>query len=270
MRHTEFQSRKRSVLFAILIASGGTLMLAGQPCSAGDHGHGPIYRTLDALAGGIEKVIDVAACAKQGMGGCDAPNCDDGCDAMTLESFNSMSDGSMPMASEMEVVPMPPSRPTAPHPMTPYQVSPPHMSAPAVMAPQTMAPRMASPEAYPVDSLRPMHSPKPLMAPRLPLPPSEVPRQTRPAMPAPKSLPSAAPEPLSGDDNWLEGSATESSKTKAPTVPRRSLLDEDISPTGRRSPAETFDSLPNPFLDDPQSRRPVRSANQTASYWEPW
>jgi hypothetical protein len=37
-----------------------------------------------------------------------------------------------------------------------------------------------------------------------------------------------------------------------------------------RGPAETFDSLPDPFIDDSQSQRPTRSATRQVGYWDAW
>ncbi len=46
-------------------------------------GHGPIYRTLDAVAGGIERVFGLRSRGH----GCDEAGCDDGCDDATLHAL---------------------------------------------------------------------------------------------------------------------------------------------------------------------------------------
>ena len=50
-------------------------------------GHGPIYRTLDAFAGGIEKLLRLDQPAR---GACDEFACDGGCDALSMQDVMQM------------------------------------------------------------------------------------------------------------------------------------------------------------------------------------
>ncbi len=98
-------------------------------------------------------------------------------------------------------------------------------------------------------------------------PPSQQPRLPQP-MPdsRPNSRPSAPPVPGSGqpgtqpqssDDDWMEGFSNEPAQPSS-------------RPRVQRAPAETIKSLPDPFKDDPQSKKSNRSLNAPASYWESW
>ncbi len=53
-------SPRRRAALAILASSVATFGVGSHSCLAGGHQHGPVYRTLDTLAGGIESAIDVA------------------------------------------------------------------------------------------------------------------------------------------------------------------------------------------------------------------
>lgn len=236
MHHSQILAGKRERLFSILVSLGAAAVLPNSNCLAGGHEHGPIYRTLDALAGGIEKVIDVAAAAKHRSCLNKEPLCDDACDSMMMGELVELSSAAGSPLPEMEMVPMQP-----------------YTASPAVIDPS--AP----------DSLS---RPKPLMAPRIPTPPRDTPRVARPT-PAPQPVPT----PRSADDEWIESFSPQTPSPGTPTAPRRSPQTQPNSRPGARSlrsPAETYDSLPNPFLDDPQSSRARKSVNQPASYWEPW
>lgn len=231
---------KRERFVSLVVSLSSAAILPTSSAFAGGHEHGPIYRTLDALAGGIEKVIDVAAAAKQRS--ClseKKPLCDDACDAMTMGEFAEYPSSLDPLSSGMEFSPMPS-----------------HLSSPLELAPQ-LAP-------HPGSTAQPGRTTAP--APRIPTPPGDTPRVARP-------MPAQQPVPRSVDDEWSESFSAQPPAQATPTVPRRPLETAPSSKPGagtRRSPAETYDSLPNPFLDDPQSRHAPRSANQPASYWEPW
>ncbi len=63
---------------------------------AGRKVHNPVYKVLDSVAGGIEKLLCIdklnccsANCCSGGRtGACDDLSCDDGCDGATLEAFS--------------------------------------------------------------------------------------------------------------------------------------------------------------------------------------
>jgi len=70
-------------------------------------------------------------------------------------------------------------------------------------------------------------------------------------------------EPLQPvDDGWFDSlSPQPMTPTGERPIPR---------PRALRSPADTIDTLEDPFKDDTQGRRWLKSANQPASYWQPW
>jgi hypothetical protein len=247
MRYSQSLPPQRRVLIAAIFAIGSSGAIVEPRCFAGGHTHGPIYRTLDALAGGIEKVIDVVASAKPGSMGRN-PVCDDGCDAALMGELGIIH--ASPDGAIAEDSMLPPALPPADQ-----------MMAPALPAPpSTMAP-----------------SQKPLMAPVMPQAPRSMPKVS-PVPPssqrsAPQSLPVPAPAPKTADDEWLDSFSNEPAQQSIPRVPQRqpsSPPQQNSGPGGMRRPSDTFDSMPNPFLDDPQSSRQKVQTAQPASYWEPW
>lgn len=238
---------RRQASLAILATSVATFGASGEPCFAGGHQHGPVYRTLDTLAGGIETAISTArSVTKRFRGGadtqCDDAVCDDGCDTMTLQELEMM-----PPAGDHHHLstPMPPSTsgilPTPIESMPEYQTPlPPSIPS----GPRTVEPRAVEP-------LRPQQT-----RPGIPQP---MPN-TKPVTPQPKmnGQPKSQPQ-LNGDEDWMEGFSPEPPKTQPNSRPLR-------------NPAETIDSLRNPFQDDPQSKnqQAPRSLNSPASYWETW
>ena len=255
MRRSEIFGGKRELLLSILVSFGSVTVLPVQTGWAGGHEHGPIYRTLDALAGGIEKVIDVAASAKQRAGSRGAPLCDDGCDAILMDELMTI-----PHSNDL--------------PMHDF-ASPPGFSPDMDVVPDTrFVPDMASPQADTFENVpsaqQPAQRPRRVMAPRVPSPPADTPRTMRP-LPAPSQR-APTTTPHTSNDEWLESFSAEP-RPQAPAVPRRQLDTQPKAKSGSgavRNPAETFDSLPDPFRDDPQSNRGSKSMNRPASYWEPW
>lgn len=142
------KQRQRSILAAACLASVvGSTSAAGNDCGCAA-GRGPIYSTLDAFAGGIEKLLGLT---KPRGGACDEMICDGGCDAMPMHELMQMpADHPMPgyvgappmyvpqqeMHSDVEVSPMadprpmmrPTPAPSAPMRMSPHRMSP--MNAP--------------------------------------------------------------------------------------------------------------------------------------------
>ncbi|MGV3486670.1 MAG: hypothetical protein ACO1RT_19790 [Planctomycetaceae bacterium] len=243
MHRSKILAGKREFLFSIIASVGTATLLPIQSGYAGNHEHGPIYRTLDALAGGIEKVIDVAAAVKQRGSSSAGPLCDDACDAMMMDELTAL---------------------------PPYDVMPPGAVEYAAPGFSDMTPPQ---EMMPPETLSPAptrdQSSRRLMAPRMPSPPADMSRGKRPA----QAPPAAAPATRGADDEWIESFSTESERPNGSAVPRRATDPQSkpkANPGALRSPAETYDSLPNPFMDDPQSRRVTKSVNRPASYWEPW
>lgn len=229
--------KRRTAVAIISLTTSASGLSTGQ-CFAGGHSHGPIYKTLDALAGGIEKVIDAtASLGRKSSSKCDGPSCDDGCDAMTLAEFETNY-----RVNEVEV-PMPPMVPD--YPLGPVQ---------SVPMPPSMPMVVAMPKSTPLSDPMPV----PMPAPRV-------------NKPMPKPVPMPAPAPTkpsrSPDDEWFDSFSPE------PVSPNTGDGKTPIRTNGRpalRNPVDTYDSLPNPFEDDPQSRAQPKSLNRPVSYWEPW
>ncbi len=147
---------------------------------------GPIYRGLDALAGGIEKLFRLDKC-NAGCG-CDSASCDGGC-GFEMGGGGMIPVQSSPIYSE--------SYPT--NSGKQYVESAPRMAAPHDSAPRMSAPRMASPH-IPMQMSEPRirSTPAPrepmdnpagsFSAPRSTVPRSTVPRSTR-AVPVPRAEP---------------------------------------------------------------------------------
>jgi len=231
MCSTNNQSWNRRAAVAIISVTTTVCGVTTGQCVAGGHSRGPIYKTLDALAGGIEKMIDVTvSMGRKSSSTGDGTPCDDGCDSMTLTEL-----GTIYRVNEVEV-PMPPMPPMPPaYPAGPVESMP--MVAPMPM-PLTVP--------TPVPALR-MNKPMP--------------------KPVPKSAPTPTKPSSSPDDEWFDSFSPE------PVSPNTDDGKTSIRANGRpalRNPAETYESLPNPFEDDPQSRAQPKSLNQPVSYWEPW
>lgn len=241
-------NRSRRIALAALLATAASVTVGQSVSRAGGHSHGPIYRTLDALAGGIEAVIDVATAARERGSKCDDGSCDDGCDEGRLHELQGPSkhDLMMPPA-------LPPSMSPTVLP-TEREMTPPN--SPLLPLPSDPPMRQVMPSATPEDEWLDSFSPETVRTPihaqekrGLPIPPpSKSPAARRPEA-AGSSLPS----------NALPGKL--SPARPAPSAPRDGQY---------RGPAETFDSLPDPFIDDSQSQRPARSATRQVGYWDAW
>ncbi|QDT03455.1 hypothetical protein K227x_18390 [Rubripirellula lacrimiformis] len=201
-----------------------------------------VYKALDGVAGGIEKVFGLDQCHS----GCGTPTCDDGCDAAMLGEL---------------VVPMPPQMHTYAEPMhmhsdSVYEGSVHHNSGhhgssnvvqphanthghavespqwqqtPPVVAPQTKM-QMSQPRITPQAS-------RPQVA---PIPKSNAPMNRRavpaPAIPEDKSLFDALSDPFSDDEVSVRRIQTvrpSSYEAPAPSVPRRALSSSDETSSRR-------------------------------------
>jgi len=267
----ESRDRKRRLAVAVITAIAGFASLPTPNCDAGHPSHGPIYRTLDALAGGIEKVIDVAGKASARGRSCDPAFGDDGCDAMTLYELEAASghatpiydDSSMqgsPYASQVESGPDSQiSEPTTAPPLAQPRAQPRAQTT----SPARKNPANSMPRSKPTPALQPMREPaKRPMLERAPQPmPAPLPHPMREPQPMPDIEPMREPmQPV--DDGWFD------SLSPQPITPTREQAIPE--PRALRSPADTIDTLENPFKDDLQGRRRLKSANQPASYWQPW
>lgn len=195
-----------------------------------------VYKALDGVAGGIEKVLGLDKC-NHGHA-----SCDDGCDAAMMDELMvpmpPMESYSTPMPIQSHpshghhhsTVPPAPirSQPMTSQPMGSGTGIPPHVqTAPQNTAPQTRM-RMSQPRMSPTPSSEPMPF-QPAERMSTPMPPTPAPISPEPMSPAPISpAPIVAPEPATRPDG---------PKLPAPPIPD----DESDS---------LFDALSNPFGDD--------------------
>ena len=202
-------------------ASGNQALCDCGRCGKTGRAPNPIYKTLDTVAGGIEKLLGLDRCCNAG---CSTHGCDGGCDSapwmMDLEST------SAPMLQ----IPGPPAmtRPMAKPPTATPRLPtvPPLAPAPKQAAPKQAAPKQAAPM---------LETPK-AAAPASPDPKQSSRRQDIPTVP-PAAKPPAQPK-----------------LTPPPTIPAESM------PTPRpESPAmplpEPGADAPDPF-GDPQMTPP--------------
>jgi hypothetical protein len=201
---------------------------------------GPIFKTLDALAGGIELVLEKTVLGhSKTKRGCDAQSCDDGCDAIMLHELN------LPQGSKIAV-------PEA------YQPLPPPKSAKQSMPDQSVPPMNQGERNFERPTRRDLPEPTPIPLPTAEVPTPELPpiSKTQPPKAVPLTIPklpanaetqvqkkSSQPD-LSTDDGWID--------SFAPIVPNR-----DTAPK-RQTPAPVQEALPDPFQDDPQTRSTPR------------
>lgn len=264
---TEIREHKRQLAIAIIAAITGVATLPAASCFAGKPAHGPFYRTLDTIAGGMEKAIDIAASAGRGARGCDAQACDDGCDAMTIEELDGAytsprhpegpvmeSHGiagkavqNYPNAMEPTVMP----RLAQPTPAVPLR-SPTPLPRSHQNRPNTPPPSHATtkPDLRRVPQPPPLRQPSPIPKPMMDTPPMLEPK------PEEMLEPMAIPQPE--EDGWFDNLKPQPEPNRAPNSGEL------------RSPAERTETLADPFRDDIQGRIKLKSANQPASYWEPW
>lgn len=209
--------------------------------------NGPLFKTLDAFAGGIEHVLEKTVLRHgKGKQGCDSQSCDDGCDAIMLHQLEMHRDYSTAVPEAYATPPM--MEPTAPMPTVPPMID--------------VEPTFD--RQQPTTTPQPANEPFPLPVPKMTVPPlSKSPSAAAPSSKAaPMSMPRVpidsqktpvqkqAPQPnLSSDDSWID--------SFAPSTPS-----PKVAPPRQSFPAAD-DSLPDPFQDDPQTRVPQRFAPST-------
>tara|TARA_R110002049_G_scaffold2750_4_gene21973 strand:- start:146656 stop:147849 length:1194 start_codon:yes stop_codon:yes gene_type:complete len=182
-----------------------------------------IYKSLDALAGGIESVLGLDESA-----GCDEMGCDDACDAATMSEMMFPIENAGPVhmhhSKPIHMLPSAPSHipPPAPrHTPAPSAVPLP----PAMPTPIESAPRNPSGQHLGTPSMQPTPLPR-TTAPSTPAPRTPAPRTPAPRTPAPRAIPQPTPAPQA--EPKQEGSL--------------------------------FDALEDPFSDDEvQNYRPYRN-----------
>ncbi len=97
MNYRYFRS-SRLGLALMVVATGCLSVPAAEAAEPGYNStfhrepQGPIFKTLDALAGGIESILERTVLSRRKTGscdaaGCDAIGCDDACDAVTLQQL---------------------------------------------------------------------------------------------------------------------------------------------------------------------------------------
>lgn len=226
---------------------------------------GGLFRALDAVAGGVEKIMGFDKCGQGGCGssGCDSVSCDGGCDAMYAESMMPMESVDMGMQRH--------SHAYAPTPPAPIYTTPTQMPSPPMAAPRMAAPRVVAPQQPQFRMSEPMIvSPQSEPDQVTPAPndsfddfgavPEPAPRNVAPRTPAPRMVAPRTPAP----------------RTPAP-VDRLPAIEQSPAPTPapipEPVPAKTppsdggglFDSLDDPFGDDvralPRQQRVIRPSN---------
>jgi len=218
------------------IGSPTTSFAGDGPSVFGRKPQGPIFRTLDAFAGGIERVLEKTVLSNgKGKPGCDSQSCDDGCDAITLHQLDMHRGGQIVIPEVYQ--PSPTAKPLMP-PMPP---APDHSVPPMIAVEPTFDRPVRKTLPQPTPESTQLRPPKadPLAMPRVPVDTQMTPVQ--------KQTPSPN---LSSDDSWID--------SFAPSTPNR-----NTSPPRREAPAAD-DSLRDPFQDDPQTRAVPQRFSPTA------
>lgn len=232
------QDWTKRIGLALVIAATGSLAAdtaeaAGHQGRSGHgHTHGPIFKTLDALAGGIESVLERTVLSGRKSSACDAISCDDACDHGTLQLLDPY------WASGVNDVQAPKSSSDEPAPRAPhgYGLSNGYQVPQSQPSATSAAPNGASSNAglVPIRPLNSASNAAPL--PRTSAPPSTLPRVPADP-PAPQPLPDSSARPLTTEEGWIESfnPSQPSGQQAAPRVPR----------------SQPRQGLSDPFSDDP-------------------
>lgn len=189
------------------------------------------YRALDAVAGGIEKLLGLDKC---GSNSCDTRSCDDACDAMMMEELMLPSPPPTSLHSHSRHIPTPP----APVPHSTRHPSPRMQSAPIYSSPT---------ESVQVTPRR--HDTKQSTETKM--------RMSQPRMVEPRAL---------KDPGHRFGEAHPNSQEGMVPIPepQPGLQNFDSELEGEKAGGSLFDALSNPFSDD-EARvsipRPIRPTN---------
>ncbi len=259
-------------------------------------GGGTIFRALDAVAGGVEKLMGFDKCG-QGACGCDSLGCDGGCDSCAGGEMM------MPMApaqigSSVSTHPYVAPQPTPIYsaPRVPHAVQAPAMAAPRMAAPRMAAPRMAapravapstqyrmsepmivSPQAQTHETMMPPSEPtvvesmdagletETLTTPRATAPRTTTPRATAPRIPAERTTAPRATAPRETKPiDRLPSIPSEPTPIPDPVPAAGGGLQTPAMPAPKATPKQDggslFDTLDDPFGDDVRytPRQPVK------------
>ncbi len=242
MSHLEIRKASKRLTLAITVAASSLLSANAEPALADHAAHGPIYRTLDSLAGGIECAISVTAKVGDRIMRRKTVTCDDGCDAALLHELSHSPD----VIQDKPAVRLP--------------IAPPMSEDAQDVGPESSSDQMQMAPVFP----EPYRQPPVIQARPIPTPQS-VPMRTAPRTQQNNRKPANPTPPIrTPEEEWLDSFPAESNQA----VPN------DQRPGSKaprlRDPSETYDSLPDPFLDDPQTSLRKGSSTQPVSYWEPW
>lgn len=219
----------------------------------------PLFKSLDFVAGGIEKVLGLDRC---GTAGCGHSTCDSGCGCASseMESYHFAPEAPMAIPTPMHAEPLIPapapvmSSPRVTHPRLPSV--PPIAVEQETIQPRMTEPRIVEPAVVPDPVFR---DPEPQIQ-QAPAP-SPLPQQTLPQVPAPMPEPEA-PE--------------ETSRMPLPTLEEENAmpLGDDLfntddvpvpAPKAREPEGSIFDALDDPFSDEEvRLRRPYGSVRPTS------
>jgi hypothetical protein len=273
---------------------GGSLVVGagkcdGTCCGGSPRLANPIFKSMDLVAGGIEKVLGLDRCRSCGcsdrIGA--SPSCDEGCDSapwmlqadpipvLSEPRRTQVRETVVPTPTPLEAVKQAPARPLRPAPIKPLK-SPP-LDSPSLpsVPPLEVAPSLPAqpqtPKLSPIDESAP---PKP--GPLAPSPPRPEMTQPRivPAEPTPslRTQPDLLPTtPLPGAENDQPGLfGDDAPSLQLPAEPH--LPESDPAPKKEGSIFDALDSLDD--LDDPfqedaarlsRPYRPTRPAGSRSS-----
>lgn len=263
-KRTDQQLRRcglSALIAGLSIIGSGQMALAG-----GGHGkhtpHGPLFKTLDLVAGGIETVLQKTVLAgKRQSPACDSPLCDDGCDAVTLHELEMYS------LDDPALMPSPhPTLQTQPYSAEEIRRPPAReRGEDAWDAPGYWdAPADQSPEASPIE-----HPVAPRVIPQPPAEPQPAPMRIEPESPfglprvhgesSATPLPTAPPAPATPaetapaeEDEWIESFAPKQPTSRS--TPQRFTPERKIPQRSNVPRVDREDAFDDPFRDDPQSR----------------
>lgn len=226
----------RRAALAVLVAGGS---LGTGLVHAGDTGHGPVYKTLDTLAGGIETIFRLG---DQGKARCDE-NCDDGCDHVMLQELSNPVDLNQIYLAPAAPAPLH-SVPQHSAPLPPADIQPPA----ARQSPQ----RQSAPD-LPPPIQRPVQPPA-VEAVRRPRP--EPPERLRRDLPQPL-IRQPISKPAESAGKWFQDRGLAPAPVQDWSQPRRQA--PAARPPALKAPSSKggfFDELSDPFVDDSASLLP--------------
>jgi hypothetical protein len=213
---------------------------------------GPIFKTLDALAGGIELVLEKTVLGSGGgKRGCDAQACDDGCDAVRLHHLRIRPGSKVAVPEAYQPLhPITDDRPlysTDQDAVPPVADVEPTFDRPARKSLPPQPAPMSEPSPAPTSRSNPSLE---AQVPSFKEPPAALPQvPPEPPMPVTKQKPQSD---LFTDEGWID--------SFAPATPGSGYVPQrQVEPSRRPVPQVQPKSPPaelwsDPFQDDPQTR----------------